>query len=251
MKQTTQKYAGGLRRATFPTGMKEQCRYYGSHLKIKIGKFAVNQIPSNNEEELGEWSDLTPSIPSSPEVSEFVDKLNSRCPVPVVNTPPPSPTIPTIGETLQLLDEMETRDSTPGSPLPTLHTPPRSPFEEGMTEDLQVEEPPPQATTPIEEAVTSTTMELPEEASPVDETTPTMTSETVSEANTPLVHACPRFPTAAKKYPRKEFCSAKQVAEEAETPLPPPKTLTALQEIWKPQCTYQDILPFALFFRLV
>ena len=105
--------------------------------------------------------------------------------------------------------------------------------------------------TPVEEAVTSTTMEPPEEASPMDETTPTMTSETLSEANTPLVHAHPRFPTVAKKCPRKEFHNAKPVAEEAETPLPPPKTLTALQEIWKLQCIYQDILPFASFSRLV
>ena len=184
-------------------------------------------------------------------MSAFVDRLNEKCPVPVVNTPPPSPTIPTIGETLQLLDEMETRDSTSGSPLPTLHTPPRSRFEEGMTEDLPVQGPPPQVTTPVEEAVTSTTMELPEEASPVDETTPTMTSATVSEANTPLVHVRPRFPRAAKKCPRKEFHNAKSVAEEAETPLPPPKTLTALQEIQKLQCTHQDILPFAPFSRLV
>ena len=104
-KQTAHKYHGGLPRATFPTGMKEHCPHYGSGLKIKIGKVAVNWIPYDNDEEPGEGSDLTPLIPSSPEVSTFVDKLNSRCPVPV--TPPHSPAELTIGETLELLHKME------------------------------------------------------------------------------------------------------------------------------------------------
>ena len=140
-KQTVHKCHGGLPKATFPTGMKEHCQHYGSHLKIKIGKVAVNWIPSDGDEEPGEWSNLTPSIPSSPEVSTFVDKLNSKCPIPVTDTPPHSPAELTIGETLELLHEMEAHDSASGSPLPILCTPPKSPFEEGMIEDLLATEP--------------------------------------------------------------------------------------------------------------
>ena len=198
IKKTERKTKGGLLRATFPTGFKEWCKHYGSRLKVKIGKFpSQNRVPSDGEEEPAVCSDLTPSVPSSPKVSAFVDRLNEECPVPVVNTPPASLTI---GETLQLLDEMETRDSTPGSPSPTLRTPPRSPFKEGMTQDLLIEGPP-----PMEEAVTSIMMELPEESSPVDDTTLTVTSQTVSEANTPPVAARPRFPTVTQKCPRKEY----------------------------------------------
>ena len=158
IKQTDRKTKGGLQRATFPTGFKEQCKHYGSRLKVKIGKFPTqNQVPSDGEEEPAVWSDLTPSVPSSPEVSAFVDKLNSKCPVPVTDTPPHSPSEPTIGKTLELLQEMEARDSVPGSPVPISHTPQRSPFEEGMIEDIPATELQPIVVAPIEEAVTSTT----------------------------------------------------------------------------------------------
>ena len=45
-------------------------------LKVKIGQYCKNQIPSDSEEATGDWTDLTPSLPSSPEVADFVDKLN-------------------------------------------------------------------------------------------------------------------------------------------------------------------------------
>ena len=50
-------------------------------LKIKIGKYAVNRIPSDSEEAPGDWHDLTLSLPSSPEVESFVEQLNQQCEV--------------------------------------------------------------------------------------------------------------------------------------------------------------------------
>ena len=144
---------------------------------------------------------------------------------------------------------MEACDSTPGSPVPTLHTPPRSPFEEGMIEDLLAMEPQPIIVAPIEEAVTSTTEGIPAEAS--QEEGMEVTSETVSEVSTPPATAHPRFPTAAKKCPRKEFSYLQKSTQQAKRPLQPPKTLTALQEIRKMQSTFDDILLFAPFSRLI
>ena len=140
---------------------------------------------------------------------------------------------------------MEACDSTPGSPVPIPRTPPRSPFEEGMLEDLLAMEPQPIIVAPIEEAVTSTT----EEAS--QEKGMKVTSETVSEVSTPPTTAHPRFPTAAMKCPRKEFRDLQKSTQQAKKPLQPPKTLTALQEIRKMQSTFDDILPFAPFSRLI
>ena len=190
-----------------------------THLKIKIGKFAVrsNRIPSDTKEEPVEVGDLTPSVPSSPEVSDFVNKLNSSFPVPVAVIPSLSPAMQTISETLEMLHDMGTRDSTHGSHLPVLHTPPRSPFDNGMVEDLPVG----------------------------------VTSETVMEINTPPAPARPKFPTAARKCPRKELREAKTSTPPVKTPLLPPKTLTALQEIRKMQSTFDDILPFTSFARLI
>ena len=65
-----------------------------------------NRVPSDGEEEPAVWSDLTTSVPSSLEVSAFVDRLNEKCSVPV-DTPPCSLEHPTIGETLAILEEME------------------------------------------------------------------------------------------------------------------------------------------------
>ena len=204
LKHTNCKQIGGLSRATFPTGLKEQSHHYGSHLKIEIGKFAVNRIPSNTEEEPAEWSDLTPSVPSSPEVLDFVDQLNSSCPVPVADTPPLSPAAQTIGETLAMLHDMETRDFTLGSPLSVLCTPPRSPFDDGIVEDLPVAEPQALVIEPLEGAVSSTTKEILEEACPpVEAEAVGVTSETVMETNTPPAPARPKFPTAAQKCPGK------------------------------------------------
>ena len=88
----------------------------------------------------GDWHDLTPSLPSSPEVESFVERLNQECKATAkADTPPNSPPPEAkIGETLQLLDVPVSENQPMGSPrpLPILHTPPRSSFEEGMTEDL-------------------------------------------------------------------------------------------------------------------
>ena len=167
----------------------------------------------------------------------------------MTDTPPHSPSEPTIGETLELLQEMEAHDSIPGSPVPIFHTHPRSQLEEGMIEDIPAMELQPIVVAPIEEAVTSTTEGTPAEASP--EEGMEVTSETVSEVSTPPVTACPRFPTAAIKCPRKEFRDLQKSTSQARKPLQPLKTLTALQEIRKMQSTFDDILPFAPFARLI
>ena len=102
---------------------------------------------------------------------------------------------------------------------------------------------------PIEEAVTSTTEGTPAEA-PQEEGME-VTSETVSEVSTLPVTAHPTFPTAAKKCPRKEFRDLQKSTQQAKKPLQPPKTLTALHEIRKMQSTFDDILLFAFFSRLI
>ena len=165
----------------------------------------------------------------------------------MTDNPPHSPSEPTISETLELLQEMEAHDSIPGSSVPISCTPPRSPFEEGMIEDILAMELQPIVVAPIEEAVTSTTEGIPVEASPGEGME--VTSETVSEVSTPPVTACPRFPTATMKCPRKEFRDLQKSTLQARKPLQPPKTLTALQEIRKMQSTFDDILPFARLIR--
>ena len=113
------------------SSLKEHYLHYGRKLKIKTGKFSKkNHIPYNTEDKPAtqEWSSLTPSVPSTPVLATFVENLNNECPLPKVHTPPPSPTI---GETLQVLNELEARShSLARSPLPVINTPPRSPFEE-------------------------------------------------------------------------------------------------------------------------
>ena len=214
---------------------------------MKIGKFpSQNRVPSNGEEEPAAWSDLTPSVPSSPEVSAFVDRLNEKCSVPV-DTPPCSPESHTIGETLTVLEEMEARDSAPSSPLPAPHTPPWSPFKEGMTEDLPMQDLSPMVIAPVGGTLTPSLDRAPRSTS----TSPTtMTSKTVSEVNTPPATARPRFPTAAQKCPRKEYRCTSPPPQHQRKPLQPPWSLTALQEICELQTTYKDILPFAPFARL-
>ena len=158
----------------------------------------------------------------------------------------------TIGETLEILHHMETRHSTPGSPLPVLHTPPRSPFDDGMVEDLPAAEPQVPMAEPAEGTVSSTTEEALKEAhQPIEAETVGVTSETVMEINTPPAPTKPKFPTATRKCPRKEFREARTSTPPAKTPLLPQKTLTALQEIRKMHSTFDDILPFAPFARLV
>ena len=103
-KQTAQKYCTGLPRATFKKSLKERRSAAKETLKVKIGQYCKNQIPSDSEEAAGDWTDLTPSLPSSPEVADFVDKLNQENDV-AVHTPPGTPLPePSIGATLALLD---------------------------------------------------------------------------------------------------------------------------------------------------
>ena len=185
----------------FQPAKRKETSHYGKHLKIKIGKFPVNRIPSDGEEESGEWSDLTPSIPSSPEVATFVDKLNKNCEASAPDTPPDSPPVATIGETLQLLDEMESRDSATRSPLPMLRTPPRSPFEEGMVEDIPLPNPPAEKVDTPEEAVVSTTSDFTKESCQNNVDTPLVTTETVSESGTPPVPASPEIPHCCDQVP--------------------------------------------------
>ena len=229
-------------------------------MKVKIGKYAVNRIPSDDEEIAGEWSSLTPLLPSSLEVVEFVERLNKESKASTTaDTPPGSPPPEAlIGETLALLNVPEPQESPVGSPrpLPILHTPPWSPFEEGMTEDLPLPDFPEENGQSAETAMSSTTGGQPEEASqeasvPVSPV-PQISAETISTSGTPPPpSARPRFPTAAMKCPRKEFQGKVQRAARSKEPHQKPKRLTALQEIRKLQTLFEDILPFAPFARLV
>ena len=154
----------------------------------------------------------------------------------------------TIGETLAILKEMEAKNSAPSSPPPASHTPPWSPFEEGMTEEQPVQDLSPMVITPVGGTLTPSVDRTPRSTS----TSPTtMTSETVSEANTPLVTGRPRFPTAVQKCPCKEYRHASPPPQHRRKPLQPLQLLTALQEIHRLQTTYKDILPFAPFARLI
>ena len=236
---------------------------------MKIGKF-TNRKPSDSEETPGDWHDLSPSLPSSPEVESFVEHLNQECEASAkANTPPGSPPPEaTIGETLQLLEVPVPEGPQMGSPrpLPILHTPPRSPFEEGMTEDLPLPDIPSEDPQNIEATVSSTTDAVTEECSqeeciqdknavPAKDTpvvsTPQVSVETVLISGTPPPVAGPRFPTAAKKCPRKEFRDRSTRTVKTKEPSRKPKHLTALQEIRKLQKSFEDLIPFAPFARLV
>ena len=236
---------------------------------MKIGKFS-NRKPSDSEETPGEWHDLSPSLPSSPEVESFVECLNQECEASAkANTPPGSPPPKaTIGETLQLLEVPVSERPRMGSPrpLPILHTPPRSPFKEGMTEDLPLPDIPSEDPQNIEATVSSTTDAVPEECSqeehiqdenavPAKDTpvvsTPQVSVETVLIFCTPPRVAGPRFPTAAKKCPQKELRDRSTRTVKTKEPSRKPKCLTALQEIRKLQKSFEDLIPSAPFARLV
>ena len=223
IKQTECKSCTGLPRAKFSEGIRKRRSAVKGTLKVKIGKF-TNRKPSDSEEAPGDWHDLSPSLPSSPEVESFVEHLNQECEASTkANTPPGSPPPEaTIGETLQLLEVPVSEGTQMGSPrpLPILHTPPRSPFEEGMTEDLPLPDIPSEDPQNIEATVSSTTDAVPaecgqeeriqdENAVPAEDTpvvsTPQVSVETVLISGTPPPVARPRFPTAAKKCPQKEF----------------------------------------------
>ena len=103
-KQTVWKYCTGLPRATFKKSLKKWRSAVKETLKVKIGQYCKNQIPSESEETSGDWTDLTPSLPSSPEVADFVDKLNQENDVAVHSPPGTPPPEPSIGATLVLLD---------------------------------------------------------------------------------------------------------------------------------------------------
>ena len=256
-KQTARKYCEGLPRATFKKSLKKRRSAAKETLKVKIGRYCKNQIPSDDEEAAGDWTDLTPSLPSSPEVADLVDRLNRETEVTVHTPPGTPPPEPLIGASLALLDvpaQPELPLVSPG-PLPLLHTPPRSPFEEGMTEDLPVTEYPVSEEQNTEEAVSSTTGGQSEEASqevlPPEPQVPNVIAETISTSGTPPPSTRPKFPAAAMKCPRKEFRGKAQRAVKAKEPRQRPRRLTALQEIRKLQTSFEDILPFAPFARLV
>ena len=103
-KQTARKYCEGLPRATFKKSLKKRRSAAKETLKVKIGRYCKNQIPSDDEEAAGDWTDLTPSIPSSPEVADFVNKLNQDTEAAVHTPPGTPPSEPSIGATLALLD---------------------------------------------------------------------------------------------------------------------------------------------------
>ena len=256
-KQTARKYCTGLPRATFKKSLKKWRSAAKETLKVKIGQYCKNQIPSDSEEAPGDWTDLTPSLPSSPEVADFVDKLNHENDLAVrtpTGTPPPELLI---GETLALLDILPPQEPPVASPrpLPILHTPPRSSFEEGMTEDLLMPNPPVGDGQSMEEAVSSTTGGHPEEVSQEMSTpepqVPQVLAETISTSGTPPPSTRPRFPAAATKCPRKEFRGKAQRVVKSKEPCRKPKCLTVLQEIRKLQTSFEDIIPFAPFARLV
>ena len=143
---------------------------------------------------------------------------------------------------------MEARNSAPSSPLPASHTPSQSLFEEGMTEEQPVQDLSPMVIMPVGGTLTPSVARTPRSTS----TSPaTVTSETVSEANTLPVTGRPRFPTAAQKCPCKEYRCASLPPQHQRKPLQPPQSLTALQEIHRLQTTYKDILPFDHFARLI
>ena len=58
-KQTARKYCTGLPRATFKKSLKKQRSAAKETLKVKIGQYCKNQIPSDSEEVAGDWTDLT------------------------------------------------------------------------------------------------------------------------------------------------------------------------------------------------
>ena len=107
----------------------------------------------------------------------------------------------------------------------------------------------------MEEAVSSTTGGQPEEVSqevPTPEPqVPHVIAETISTSGTPPPYTRPEFPAAATKCPRKEFRGKAQRVVKSKEPYQKPKRLTALQEIRKLQTSFEEILPFAPFARLV
>ena len=269
IKQTERKSCTGLPRAKFSEGIRKWRSAVKGTLKVKIGKF-TNRKPSDSEEAPGDWHDLSPLLPSSPEVESFVECLNQECEATTkANTPPGSPPPEAmIGETLQLLEVPVSEGTQMGSPrpLPILHTPPRSPFEEGMMEDLPLPDIPIKDPQNIEATVSFTTDAVPEEcgqeehiqdenAVPTEDTpvvsTPQVSIETVLISGTPPPVARPRFPTAAKKCPQKEFRDRSTRTVKTKEPSRKPKRLTALQEIRKLQKSFEDLIPFAPFARLV
>ena len=253
-KQTERKTQKGLPRATFGSSLQKRRSGATGILKVKIGKPRRNRIPSDDEEAPACWSDISPSIPSSPEVEQLVDKVNEEYTASMAaDTPPDSPPPQlSIGETLALLDQPQEEVVSPLSPrpLPILNSPPRSPFEEGMIEDLPVPSSP-------NEVVAATAISSPSEEPPAEEpcqTASEVRSETISTSGTPPPLSRPRAPTAAVKCPRKEFRgTAKRVVKQKEPrKKKASKTrLTALQEIRHFQSKFEDVLPFAPFVRLV
>ena len=125
-----------------------------------------------------------------------------------------------------------------------------------MIEDLPVPSSP-------NKVVAATAISSPSEEPPAEEPCQTpvapasarqVRSETISTSDTPPPLAGPRVPTAVVKCPRKEFRGATQRPKEHKEPRKPKASkirLTALQEIRRYQSSFEDVLPFAPFVRLV
>ena len=101
-KRTERKTQKGLPRATFGSSLQKRKSGAKGVLKVKIGKPRRNRIPSDDEEAPACWSDISPSIPSSPEVEQLVDKVNEEYTASMAadtpsDTPPPlaRPRVPT------------------------------------------------------------------------------------------------------------------------------------------------------------
>ena len=80
---------------------------------------------------------------------------------------------------------------------------------------------------------------------------PQFIAETVSVSGTPPPTARPRFPMAAKKCTCKEFRGQSAPTKKTKKARQKLKHLTALQEIKKLQKSFEDLIPFAPFSRLV
>ena len=124
-----------------------------------------------------------------------------------------------------------------------------------MTEDILLPDLPSEDAPTLETAVSSTTGGMSEEPSQEEGTlepqVPQVSTETISVSGTPPPSARPRYLTAAKKCPRKEFQGKAKAVAKPKEPCQKPKWLTVLQEIRRLQMSFEDILPFAPFSRLV
>ena len=169
--------------------------------------------------------DLEPSLPSTPEAEQLVNRLNQEC---------------EDARITDMLSELPFAAAAPPTP-PSSPAPPLSPFEEGLIEDAPVGLPdiPP---TPVEAVVTVTGP--PEALPPVPAAE---AEEADSDAETVIIQrVAPRvcLPTAAVKAPKPQF----NVLREA---LKKKSKLPALHEIKRLQTTVSPLIPLNSITRLI